>query len=93
MVIAITVGILLASLLFMKELAAITRVVEITNNSEFHHELLPANWKIFKIRGALFFAAADRGFGELAQHAHDLDGIILHMRYSILFGCGWIGSY
>lgn len=92
MVIAITVGILLASLLFMKELAAITRVVEITDNNEFVRRPLPANWKVFKIRGALFFAAADRIFGELAQHAHDLDGIILHMRYSSYLDAGGLAA-
>lgn len=92
MVIAITVGVLLASLLFMKELAAITRVVEITDNGEYHQEPLPANWKIFKVRGALFFAAADRIFGELAQHADDLDGIILHMRYSSYLDAGGLSA-
>jgi len=92
MVVAITVGILLASLLFMKELAAITRVVDITENREYVHQSLPANWKVFKIRGALFFAAADRIFGELAQHAHDLDGIILHMRYSSYLDAGGLAA-
>ena len=92
MVIAITVGILLASLLFMKELAAITRVVEITDNNEYHQESLPANWKIFKIRGALFFAAADRIFGELAQRAHDHEGIILHMRFSSYLDAGGLAA-
>lgn len=37
MVIAITVGILLASLLFMKEIASLTRVVDITESREFVH--------------------------------------------------------
>lgn len=92
MVVAITVGVLLASLLFMKELAAITHVVEITDNKDFHRESLPANWKIFKVRGALFFAAADRIFGELAQHAHDRDGIILHMRYSSYLDAGGLAA-
>ncbi len=92
MVVAITVGVLLASLLFMKELAAITHVVEITDNKDFHHESLPANWKIFKVRGALFFAAADRIFGELAQHTRELDGIILHMRYSSYLDAGGLAA-
>ena len=92
MVVAITVGVILASLLFMKELAAITHVVEITNNREFHNESLPANWKVFKVRGALFFAAADRIFGELAQYAGDLDGIILHMRYSSYLDAGGLAA-
>ncbi len=92
MVVAITVGVLLASLLFMKELAAITHVVDISDNRDFHREALPANWKIFKIRGALFFAPSDRIFGELAQHAQSLDGIILHMRYSSYLDAGGLAA-
>ncbi|QIB66885.1 C4-dicarboxylic acid transporter DauA [Kineobactrum salinum] len=92
MVIAITVGVLLASLLFMREMAAITRVVEITDSSEFSHRSLPANWKVFKIRGALFFAAADRIFGEMTQHARGVDGIILHMRYSSYLDAGGLAA-
>lgn len=92
MVIAITTGILLASLLFMKEIAALTQVVEITNNRNFVNENLPAHWKVFKIRGALFFAAADRIFGELSQEAKDLDGIILYMQYSSYLDAGGLSS-
>lgn len=92
MVIAITVGVLLASLLFMKELAAITRVVEITENREYIHQALPPKWKVFKIRGALFFAAADRVFEDLAQNAKNLNGIILHMRYSSYLDAGGLSS-
>jgi sulfate permease, SulP family len=92
MVIAITLGILLASLLFMKELAAITRVVEITDNKDYVDQPLPSSWKIFKIRGALFFAAGDRIFSELAQSAHDLDGIVVHMRYSSYLDAGGLDA-
>lgn len=92
MVIAITVGVLLASLLFMKELASITRVVEITEKGEYHQEKVPTNWKIFKIRGPLFFAPADRIFAELAQCSNSLDGIILHMRYSSYLDAGGLAA-
>ncbi len=88
MVIAITVGVLLASLLFMKDLAAITRVVEISDRREYRQGALPANWKICKIRGALFFAAADRIFAEIAHHAEGVEGIVLHMRYSSYLDAG-----
>lgn len=88
MVIAITVGILLASLLFMKEIAAITRVVDITKNRDYLQHPLPHNWKAFKIRGPLFFAAADRIFAELARRINDLDGVILHMHYSSYLDAG-----
>ena len=92
MVVAITAGILLASLLFMKEIAALTQVVDITDNRAFVQQALPGNWKVFKIRGPLFFAAADRIFGELSQKIKNLDGLILHMQYSSYLDAGGLAA-
>lgn len=92
MVIAITVGILLASLLFMKEIASLTQVVDITDNPDFVHTPPPGNFKVLKIRGALFFAAADRTFGELAQQVPGLDGLIIHMKYSAYLDAGGLSA-
>ncbi|MBN7796403.1 C4-dicarboxylic acid transporter DauA [Parahaliea mediterranea] len=92
MVIAITVGIVLASLLFMREIAALTRVVEISDSREFVQRKMPANWKVFKVRGPLFFAAADRIFAELAQHAEGIDGMILNVRYSSYLDAGGLAA-
>ncbi|MFA7552620.1 MAG: C4-dicarboxylic acid transporter DauA [Spongiibacteraceae bacterium] len=88
MVIAITTGILLASMLFMKEIATLTQVVEVTEDHDFVHQSLPSNWKVFKINGPLFFAAADRILGELAQRIQGLDGVIIHMHYSAYLDAG-----
>lgn len=88
MVVAITVGTLLASLLFMKEIASLTRVVDITDDRRFLSAPLPGNWKVFKIRGALFFAAADRMLGDLSQRVAGLDGCIVHMQYSSYLDAG-----
>ncbi|MFI4956550.1 MAG: C4-dicarboxylic acid transporter DauA [Gammaproteobacteria bacterium] len=52
MVLAISVGIVLASLIFVREIAAMTKL----------HEVSTAH---YKINGPLFFAAADRIFSEL----------------------------
>jgi SulP family sulfate permease len=41
--------------------------------------VVPNQWKVFKITGPLFFAAADRIFGELAQECDAQQGIILYM--------------
>lgn len=92
MVIAITAGILLASLLFMKELAAITRVVEISDDREYVQQPLPPRWKVYKVRGALFFAAADRVVAELTQHSNELEGMIVHMRYSSYLDAGGLAA-
>lgn len=90
MVIAITVGVLLASLLFMKDLAALTYVVDITDNRAFVSKPLPGNWKVYKIRGALFFAAADRVVSELSDKIREGDGVILHMEYNSYLDAGGI---
>ncbi len=92
MVIAITVGILLASLLFMKEIAALTQVVDITENPDFVHAKLPPHWRVFKVRGALFFAAADRVFGDISRQIEGLDGLILHMQYSSYLDAGGLSA-
>ncbi|AZT85274.1 C4-dicarboxylic acid transporter DauA [Marinobacter sp. NP-4(2019)] len=79
MVIAITTGILLAAVLFMREMAQMTRVTDITGNKRVVSAGLPDGWQVFKINGPLFFAAADRIFGELAGLSHNARGLILYM--------------
>lgn len=79
MVIAITTGVLLAAVLFMREMAEMTKVTDITSGKRVNEEGLPAGWRVFKINGPLFFAAADRIFGELAELSRNVRGIILYM--------------
>ena len=79
MVIAITTGVLLAAVLFMREMARMTRVTDITAGSRVAGRGLPEGWRVFKINGPLFFAAADRIFGELAVMSRDTRGFILYM--------------
>ncbi|MGQ9426374.1 C4-dicarboxylic acid transporter DauA [Gilvimarinus sp. F26214L] len=79
MVIAITTGIVLASLLFMREIAEMTRVSDVTHNRKLVDRELPPGWLVLKISGPLFFAAADRIFGEIANMIEGKRGIILYM--------------
>jgi SulP family sulfate permease len=79
MVIAITSGILLATLLFMREIAEMTRITDITQQSRWITEPLPAGWRAMRINGPLFFAAADRVFGELANTIDPGTGVILQL--------------
>lgn len=78
MVIAISAGIILASLLFMKQVADMTKVHDISEHKKHVHVELPPRWKVFKINGPLFFAAADSVFGELAHLSCDQDGVVLY---------------
>ncbi len=68
MVIAITVGIVLASLLFMRRIARMTRLSTI---SEEHHRL------VLRVNGPLFFAAAERIFSELLARSESYKQIVL----------------
>ncbi|MBA6412263.1 C4-dicarboxylic acid transporter DauA [Parahaliea sp. F7430] len=92
MVIAITAGVVLASLLFMKEIASLTQVLDITDDSNYVQSKVPECWKVFKIRGALFFAAGDRVFSELAQKIDGLEGVIVHMHYSSYLDSGGLNA-
>lgn len=78
MVVAITTGVLLAALLFMKEIAEMTRVSDITGNRRLIPGEVPEGWVIYKINGPLFFAAADRVFSELASGLEGKRGVILY---------------
>lgn len=79
MVLAITTGILVAAVLFMRDIAEMTRVTDISKGARLNDTPLPENWSVFKVNGPLFFAAADRVFGELAGLCRDQAGIILYL--------------
>jgi SulP family sulfate permease len=78
MVIAISVGIILASLLFMKQVADMTKVQDISEQKKHVDVELPPYWKVFKINGPLFFAAADSVFAELAHLSEEQEGVVLY---------------
>lgn len=59
MVVAISVGVLLASLLFIRTIAEMTKPIEQKNVEDLPHTA------IYRISGPLFFAAADNLFSEL----------------------------
>lgn len=92
MVIAITAGILLAAVLFMKEIAGMTRLDDISEDSQRIAQDLPAGWKVFKITGPLFFAAADRVFGELALAATHQRGLVLALEDVQLLDAGGLAA-
>ena len=79
MVLAITVGILVAAVLFVRDIAEMTRVSDISGHRRLLETPLPADWSVFKINGPLFFAAADRVFSELAEMSRQRRGVVLYM--------------
>ncbi|MFC0227243.1 C4-dicarboxylic acid transporter DauA [Serratia aquatilis] len=68
MVIAITVGIVLASLLFMRRIALMTRLSELSAEN---------GRLVIRVNGPLFFAAAERIFNELLFRGEDYHTIVL----------------
>jgi len=79
MVIAITAGVVLASLLFMKNIAEMTRVKEVSDNRKLVDVEIPAGWQVFKINGPLFFAAAELVFSELSLRCREQRGVVLYL--------------
>ncbi len=79
MVIAIAVGIVLASLLFMRDIAQMSKVSDISTNHKHVPEPLTEEWGVYKLNGPLFFAAAERVFSDLLQLSADKRGVILYM--------------
>lgn len=79
MVVAITAGVLLAAILFVREVARMTRVTDISDNSRLLDGALPPDWTVFKITGPLFFAAADRVFSEISALSEGKRGVVLYM--------------
>ncbi|CAM5180046.1 C4-dicarboxylic acid transporter DauA [Alishewanella longhuensis] len=92
MVIAITAGILLATLLFMKDIAAMTKVTDISANRKQVDQPLPEGWKVLKISGPLFFAAADRIFAEIALLSAGQRGLLLYMDGVPLLDAGGLAA-
>ncbi|QSX36214.1 C4-dicarboxylic acid transporter DauA [Shewanella sedimentimangrovi] len=92
MVIAITVGIVLASLLFMKEIAAMTRLTDISENPRHVPQPLPADWQVYRIDGPLFFAAADNLFSELMLRGKDSRYLVLDWQNVSLLDAGGLAA-
>ncbi|HNG59702.1 MAG TPA: SulP family inorganic anion transporter, partial [Cellvibrionaceae bacterium] len=92
MVVAITAGIVLAAILFMKEMAAATRLIASTEPLTLQGEALPTFWRVFVIHGPLFFAAADRIFSELTLQSIPNSGVIIQLERVTLLDAGGIAA-
>jgi SulP family sulfate permease len=94
MVIAISFGVVLASLLFMREMAKMTVVSDLSRQKQWHHQL-PDGWKGIRISGPLFFAAADRVFSQLQEEMGDVSyrGIILMMDGVSVLDAGGLAGF
>lgn len=92
MVLAITAGIVLASLLFMKKIADMTKIHDITQHRKLVDIDLPPDWKVFKINGPLFFAAADSVFAQLSQYCESHQGLVIYFDGVPLLDSGGVAA-
>lgn len=92
MVIAITFGVILASLLFMREIAKMTRLHNLADHKRYAGEV-QAGTLIYKINGPLFFAAAERVFDELLAQVRDHDELILQMEAVSILDAGGLSAF
>lgn len=93
MVIAISVGVVLAALLFMQNVAAMTRITDISQHNKLITDPLPDGWVVYKISGPLFFAAADRVFLELVIKSDQYTGLVLYMDGVTLLDAGGVSAF
>ncbi|UNP90481.1 C4-dicarboxylic acid transporter DauA [Aeromonas encheleia] len=92
MVIAITFGVILASLLFMREIAKMTKLHNLAEHKRYASEV-PAQTLIYKINGPLFFAAAERVFDELLAQVKDHKALILQMEAVSILDAGGLSAF
>lgn len=86
MVIAITVGIVLASLLFMRRIAQMTRLSERPETSS------PTRL-VLRVNGPLFFAAAERIFNDILQRSENYQTIILQWDAVPILDAGGLNAF
>ncbi|HEY7773972.1 MAG TPA: C4-dicarboxylic acid transporter DauA [Marinagarivorans sp.] len=92
MVIAITVGVLLAAVLFVREIASMTQLTDITKNKKMVTQVMPPNWKVLRVKGPLFFAAADRVFSEINEQLQQADGVVLYLEAVPILDAGGLAA-
>ncbi|MGL5813274.1 MAG: C4-dicarboxylic acid transporter DauA [Aeromonas sp.] len=92
MVIAITFGVILASLLFMREIAKMTKLHNLAEHRRYAGEV-QAGTLVYKINGPLFFAAAERVFGELLAQVKDHKTLVLQMEAVSILDAGGLSAF
>ncbi|AMO81277.1 C4-dicarboxylic acid transporter DauA [Obesumbacterium proteus] len=86
MAIAITVGIVLASLLFMRRIARMTRLSVLSESAETSTLML-------RVSGPLFFAAAERIFSELLVQSEDYNTIVMQWDAVPVLDAGGLNAF
>jgi sulfate permease, SulP family len=81
MVAAVSVGIVLAALLFMRRMAEVTHARLIEEHSPGSAVALPPGVVVYEIAGPLFFGAAQKAMGALGSIAGRARAVVLRMEH------------
>jgi SulP family sulfate permease len=76
MVVAISFGIIMASIIFMRDMAKMTKVQDLTSRRSLV-EGLNEEFDAYRINGPLFFASAERTFRKIRHEVEGAKGVIL----------------
>jgi SulP family sulfate permease len=81
MVVAVSIGVVLAAMLFMRRMAELTEARSILEpQAESEHERLPKGVALYEINGPLFFGAAQKAMDALSTSRSDTyQVLILHL--------------
>lgn len=79
MTIAITVGVILAAVMFMQRMAEVSNVRVVDEQHPHVTEPLPKNVRMYEIAGPLFFGAAEKAMNTLLSLERGVDIVVLHM--------------
>jgi SulP family sulfate permease len=80
MVVAVTVGVVMASLLFMKRMSEVSGGRLLAEGHAELHEALPPGVVIYQIAGPLFFGAAQRAMSALQRWEKGVKVVVLDLR-------------
>lgn len=79
MVLAVGVGVVLAALLFMQRMAALTGVQLVTSQQHPHLVDLPKHIAVYDINGPLFFCPAEKAMDNLRLVSREVRVVIVDM--------------
>jgi len=80
MVIAVSTGVVLASILFIRRMTAMSGVEIVAPEGHEHQEELPPHVAVYDVNGPMFFGAAEKALGVLQRVNSAVSVVILDMR-------------
>lgn len=79
MVVSVSVGVVLASLIFMRRMADLAAVDAVPGEHPELFRSLPPHVLLYEISGPLFFGAAEKAAAQLIQGRESVEAVIVHM--------------